>query len=213
MPFRPVHICRCIRARRRCAVAALAILPLLLTACQQSNVTGSELLNRQQQSNGSGLAPMTRFAAVHASLAPPQDWTQLPATHGLFYVHQQWRSPDGGTGIGVAYIQLPLPVSPQILLFVAKSQYAKSHSAVSGNIDTQWTDALGRLWFEGGDADLRVRGYVMTRGLEAWIVYSRHHLKGSASEHDIAMADRTADAVVPFIDDQSAVASADPVPH
>jgi hypothetical protein len=134
----------------------------------------------------------------------------LPASRSLFYVHQQWRSPDRATGVGVAYVSLPLPISPQILLFLAKSQYAKTRAGAAGHVDRQWTDALGRLWFEAEDADLHVRGYVMTRGLEAWIVYGGHHLKGPLHQADIALADRTADAVLPFLDAQSAVAAANP---
>jgi hypothetical protein len=208
MPHRGIHLSIYVRAARRCAAAGAALLLLLPTACQQSNIAGSELFKHQLQANPSGLTAPARFPDIHAVVAPPRDWTQIPASRGLFYVHQQWRSPDRGTGIGVAYVTLPLPISPQLLLFLARSQYAKDHSGSTGHLDTQWTDALGRLWFQGDDDNSHIRGYVLTRGLEAWIVYSGHHIRGPARQADIAMADRTADAVVPFLAGQTAVAAA-----
>jgi len=194
---------------------ALGLLPLL-AACQ-SNVTGSALLEHQMQSDKLGLTAVTNFAAIHASVAPPRNWTLLPTSQSIFYTHQQWRSPNHATGIGVAYIRLPLPTTPEILLFLARTQYndaRKSAGAdVTASVDKQWTDALGRLWFEAQDDNYHVRGYAMTRGLEAWIVYSGHRVRGTARDSDIAMADRTADAVVPFFNPQPAIAAANPPGH
>lgn len=213
MSFQCVHVFSPATMARWRATAALALLPVFLTACQQSNVTGSALLAHQMQSDTSGLKPAMTYAVIHASVAPPRNWTQLPTNRGVLYTHQQWRSPDHGTGIGIAYIHLPLPASPQFLLFLAKTQYAGSGRNGTGHLQKQWTDSLGRLWFEAEDSDYHIRGYAMTRGLDAWIVYSGHRLRGDVRDSDIGMANRTADAVVPFLDPETAVATANPPGH
>jgi hypothetical protein len=210
MPYHGVHRFPGVPELRRFALYGLGILPLLLTACAQSNVSTSQLLKHQMQSNLAALNPTVTIDELRASVAAPRNWTEAPINRGLLYVHQQWRSPDHQTGFGVAYIHLPFPISPQILLFLAGSQYSKSRYNNGGHMDDQWTDSLGRLWFEATDAKYAVRGYAMTRGGEAWIVYSGHVITPTVKDSDVTMANLAADTVVPQIDSQPAFAQATP---
>ena len=63
------------------------------------------------------------------------------------YTHQQWRSPTRITGVGVAYLRLPIPLSPKAILWFAKSEYNKKKTSEGRDLG-QWVDATGRHWFE-----------------------------------------------------------------
>jgi hypothetical protein len=126
------------------------------------------------------------------------------------YSHQQWRSPSASAGVGVAYIHTPIPLSTDMLVWFAKNEYAKRQASgdksgattrpadIGGRLIGEWTDSLGRHWFEAESTKYHVKGYAMTRGCEAWIVYSGWRVKSKPCEAEIALGARAADSVVPL---------------
>ena len=114
----------------------------------------------------------------------------------MLYTHEQWRSPSSLTGVGVAYVRLPLPLSSKAIAWFAKQEYGKK--AADGRIIAEWTDELGRSWFEAENKKYHVRGYVTTRGLEAWIVYSGYRLTDPPEPAEISLATRSAETFIPI---------------
>src|SRR5262249_6777326 len=129
----------------------------------------------------------------------PGHWEALPTKKTLLYTHQQWRSPTLSTGVGVAHIQLPLPVPAEAVLWFAKNQYLASVAdQKDGKLINQWTDSVGRQWFEAQNSKYHVKGYALTRGNEAWIVYSGYRMSRDPVPKEIALAERSLDSVVPM---------------
>jgi hypothetical protein len=171
---------------------------LALTGCQVVTVSAIRLELHQSQLNRSGLARVRVDEPLKITLAPPEDWDRLPLVSNILYAHQQWRSIDHRAGMGVAYLRTPVPFTPQMLIWFAKLQY--SHSGdTHGRLIAQWTDSLGRCWFEAEDARYHVRGYAMTRGNDAWIVYSGYRVLNKPPDREIALASRGADSVAPVL--------------
>jgi hypothetical protein len=111
------------------------------------------------------------------------------------YTHQQWKSPSTRTGIGVAHVRMPLPISMRMLMWVAKREYTKKGN--DGRIVSEWTDDLGRPWFEAENDKYRVRGYVVVSGFQAWVIYFGHKVGEPPDPAELSLAARSAESVVP----------------
>jgi hypothetical protein len=168
-----------------------------LVGCQIQAISAVELEMHQATINRSGLSPLHVVSKLRVSCAPPVQWDQLPPTSNWIYSHQQWRSPDRHVGMGVAYMHTPIMFSPQTLIWFAKAQYANSDDG-SGRLIGEWTDSLGRCWFEAENDMYHVRGYAMTRGYDAWIVYSGYRVKTHPPKTEVLIAARGADTVAPL---------------
>jgi hypothetical protein len=155
--------------RRICLPAALALF-LGAAGCQTSApITNRRLIDHQAMIDFSGLKPAETVEVVKASCSLPRQWEAMPAKKTGLYSHQQWKSPSTHTGMGVVYIRLPLPLSERSLLWLAKREYTKASD--DGKSLGQWTDEVGREWFEAQNNKYHVRGYAIVRGFNAWIVY------------------------------------------
>lgn len=187
----PRHLQLILRFLAAATIAALA-------GCQIQTVSAVRLEIHQSLINRSGLAPLHLMSKLHISCAPPEQWDQLPLSSNLLYSHQQWRSPDRHVGIGVAYMHTPIMFSPQTLIWFAKAHYASSDNG-SGKLLAAWTDALGRCWFEAENDTFHVRGYAMTRGYDAWIVYSGYRVKAHPPQSEVQLAARGAETVAPLV--------------
>jgi hypothetical protein len=177
----------------------LCALALLLGAggCQTSApVTNRRLIEHQAMIDFSGLKNAEPLEAIKASCSVPRQWEALPLKKTSLYAHQQWKSPSTHTGIGVVYVRLPLPLSERTLLWIAKREYSKS--STDGKVIGQWTDEIGREWFEAQNNKYHVRGYAMVRGFNAWMVYF-----GSKTGYppDVAELSLAARAVETFLPD------------
>jgi hypothetical protein len=177
----------------------LLVLALLVSAggCQTSGtVSNRRLIEHQAMIDFSGLKPAEPLEAIKASCALPRQWEALPLKKTALYAHQQWKSPSTHTGVGVVYVRLPLPLSERTLLWFAKREYTKSSN--DGKLIGQWTDDLGREWFEAQNNKYHVRGYAIVRGFNAWMVYF-----GSKSGYppDVAELSLAARAVETFLPD------------
>ena len=63
----------------------------------------------------------------------------------------------------------------------------------------EWTDELGRNWFEVENNKYHVRGYALAQGFEAWIVYFGYKLNYPPDLGEISLAARAADTFVPLL--------------
>jgi hypothetical protein len=142
-----------------------------------------------------GLKPVEALSHLKVAFAPPANWDRLRVQKNLLYTHQQWRSPSHSTGVGVAYVRLPLPVSATTLVWFAKQEYSKQQSG--GRLLSEWTDNLGRCWFEAENQKYHVRGYALCRGRDAWLVYCGYKVKAEPEPAELGLAARALDAVVP----------------
>jgi hypothetical protein len=170
---------------------------LALAGCQIQTVSTVELEIHQAYVNRSGLANVHAEPLLHVTCAPPQEWDALPMTSNMLYTHQQWRSPDRHVGMGVAYMHTPIPFSPQTLIWFAKRQYTRGDDR-SGRLIAEWTDSLGRCWFEAENSIYHVRGYAMTHDCDAWMVYSGYRVKAAPPAGEILLAQRGADSIAPL---------------
>lgn len=172
-----------------------------LGGCQPAqSVSVPRLIAHQALIDFSGLKPAQTLEALKVAASIPQKWEAMPVQNRALYTHQQWRSPSRSTGVGVAYIRLPLPVSARTIVWFAKTQYShqnKKDGKLRGQLVGEWTDAVGREWFEAESAKYHVKGYAVTSGFDAWIVYSGYRLKDPINPAELATAQRSAETILP----------------
>jgi hypothetical protein len=99
------------------------------------------------------------------------------------------------TGVGVAYIHLPLPIPPAAVAWLVEKEYSKR--ANDGKLLASWTDSLGRPWFEAENSRFHARGYIISRGFEAWIIYCGYRLEQPPSAAEMSVAGRALETIVP----------------
>lgn len=160
---------------------------------QQASV--KTLVERRSVIDLSDLAPLEDVETVKASLSAPRSWSLLPLHKMGPMTHQQWKSPSGNTGVGVAYIRLPLPLSAKTLMWLAKGEYRKKEN--DGKLLDQWTDDLGRPWFEAENNKYRVRGYVTVKGFDAWIIYCGYKRAKPLNPEELSLAVRSVSTIIP----------------
>lgn len=169
----------------------------LQSGCQSTASVGTHrLIEHQAMIDFAGLAPMTERKSLRVEAAIPERWDPLPTYATALYTHQQWRSPSRQTGVGVAYIHSPIPLSTNAILWFAKTEYNKK-KASDGQQLGEWKDATGRHWFEAENSKYHVRGYVITKGFDAWIVYFGYRVPSIPNAAELNLAARAADKVLP----------------
>ena len=168
--------------------AAAGILVLFTTGgCQQtSQVTHRRIIEHQAMIDFSGLGSPELIENVNVHAAVPRNWDRLESAANPLYTHQQWRSPSTKTGVGVAHLRLPIPISTGMLLWIAKREYTKRGN--DGKILAEWTDELGRPWFDAENNKYRVRGYAMVNGFEAWVIYFGYKSKFPPDPVELSLA-------------------------
>ena len=178
----------------------LGILVALLglgSGCQVAPpVTTAKLLHHQAMIDFSGLKNPEVVESLKTLCAPPQEWQELGLQKTAMYTHQQWKSPSTFTGVGVAYVKMPLPLPARALVWLAKNEYAKK--GPDGRIIGEWTDAAGRQWFEAENSRYHVRGYAITKGFEAWIIYCGYKVEHPLQPSEVSLAVRSAEAMIPM---------------
>lgn len=167
-----------------------------MTGCQMPQTVSTErLIQHQAMIDPTGLKESETIEAVKVHIAAPQRWEQLePRKHSL-YTETQWRSPSKMTGVGVAYVRLPLPIPAKTIGWLAQKEYAKK--ADDGRVIGQWDDALGRPWFEAENGKYHVRGYIISKGFEAWILYCGYKIEQPPSASELGVAARALETIVP----------------
>jgi hypothetical protein len=97
--------------------------------------------------------------------------------------------------VGIAHIRLPIPISTGMLMWIAKREYTKKSN--DGKILSEWTDDLGRPWFDAENDKYRVRGYAIVSGFEAWVIYFGYKTKFPPDAAELSLAARAAETIVP----------------
>jgi hypothetical protein len=195
-------LCSCVAVRSAVGRVVIGVSIFLLVGCQNSqpNLT-NRLAAHVALVDQAGLLPDTVLEDLKVEVAVPHNWIAAKPDSTAIYQHQQWKSPSKMTGVGVVYIRMPIPLSPKTLVWLARSQYSKTHKP-DGKTDpkvlSQWTDSLGREWFEGENDKYHVTGYIVTNGLDAWAIYSGYRLAYPKNRRDISMAFRCMDSIVPL---------------
>jgi hypothetical protein len=179
---------------RRIAGSALAALSFLLAGgCQSARPY--DIASQRAFVDFTGLGPLMNISALKASGSVPLVWDPLPLKQTPLYTHEQWRSPTLTTGVGIAYIHLPLPIPASAVLWFAQCEYTSQES--DGRSLGRWTDSVGRQWFAAENHRFYVQGYVVTRGLDAWIVYCGYRRANAPRPYELSLAVRSLETIVP----------------
>ncbi|HMB94778.1 MAG TPA: hypothetical protein VKK61_01935 [Tepidisphaeraceae bacterium] len=170
-----------------------------LAGCRESKPSSSEQFFQYLRfEDFSGLDSVRWNHDLRVSWAIPDNWEALPMKKTALFAHQQWRSPTASTGVGVAHVALPLPIPAQAFLWFAKNEYMRrARDQKDGRLIGEWTDELGRQWFEAENNRYHVCGYAIARGSEAWIVYSGWRRTREPVPQEIALARRSVESVIP----------------
>jgi hypothetical protein len=180
-------------------IPGLVALVLVLAAvgCQQGPaVSPSRLLQRQAILDFSGLKERRNFEDLKVTVSTPQKWEMLPTQKTPLYLHQQWRSPSRRTGVGVAYVRMPIPLAAKALVWLAKQEYTKKSN--DGKLIAQWTDAAGREWIEAENNKYHVRGYAVVHGFDAWFVYCGYKTSKGPDPAELNLAVRCSETILPI---------------
>jgi hypothetical protein len=182
-------------------VAVLVGAMLALGGCQSASTPSARrLIAHVAMLDFSGLQPSARLDDVKMFASLPLGWEERPRDTSPLYVYRQWRSPSQANAVGIVYLHLPFPVSARFLTWVAKARYTQERQhrgQPEGRLIAEWTDALGREWVDGENARYHARGYVITSGFDAWIVYTGYRLRSQLNPMEIGMAARSIEAMVP----------------
>jgi len=182
------------RLRLRGMFVLLAL--VFCTGCQFTpTVPAAHFIQHQALIDCSGLKDVETCDPVKVHVAAPQKWEALSPKKTALYTDMQWRSPSKLTGVGVAYVHMPLPLPASAVVWLAKQEYCKK--AGDGELIGQWTDALGRPWFEAQNVKYHLRGYVVTKGFDAWIIYCGYKREQPPSAAELGVAARSLETIVP----------------
>ncbi|HEX8912299.1 MAG TPA: hypothetical protein VF796_08055 [Humisphaera sp.] len=186
------------------AAVCLPLLSFAAFGCQAGQAVKSQkLIEHQALVSVAGLKPAEAMDDVNVRASIPDGWSLGSKSAKLLYANRHYRSPSGRTGVGVVHAKVLIPVSPKVVLWMARQQYQKQGSA-SGRELRSWEDALGRHWFEAENDQFRVTGYAMVEGRDVWLVYSGFKLDAPTNWAEVADGLRAMETFVPL--------SAGPVP-
>ena len=176
----------------------LLLLGLGAGGCQTAGPTVSNrtLLAHLPGVDFSGLAPMASVESVKVSCSLPDKWVQLkleaqravhpPAMEVSVGIYRRGRF-DGSPALAAQRANSAL---------VCKTGVFKRESW-RGKAVGEWTDALGRPWFEAENEQYHVRGYAVVDGFTAWIVYFGYKVNRPPNPGELNVANRCLQTVVP----------------
>lgn len=179
----------------RVAIVAVVVWPLVVGCQVNPGPSNAQLVEESRKVDEAGLDVPAAVAAMNVHAALPLGWMSLGIQRSALYTHQQWRSPSKRTAVGSTYVRMPLPLSTKALVWVVLGEAGKR---TTGKILRQWTDELGREWFEAENGKYRMTGYVMTRGFDAWINYAGYRLNEEQNSTELELAGRSLATFVPL---------------
>ena len=175
------------------SVLGVSFVAAMISGCQVGpTVSTKQLARHTALVEKDGLDQTQALVALKILASPPEDWPALKTYTGPLYTHQQWRSPSKATGVGVVYLKLPLPMNP--LVWFAKQEYTKKEN--NGRLIAEWTDSLGRRWFEAENNKYHAKGYAIVSGTDAWIVYSGYRVMMERNPEEVALAERCQESIL-----------------
>lgn len=164
---------------------------VLVASCRMSgNVSEAALVLHNSQASGAGLSGAVGVEPLKVSMSPPAGWRPAQLHQANRYAYQQWWSQSGRTAVGVTYVRMPLPMNSKMVVTLAACE--------GGRVIREWTDAIGRQWFEGERNGHRMVGYVLIRGFDAWINYSAWSLAESQVPAELELANRSIETIIPL---------------
>jgi len=182
----------------RFVFSALAIIAApFLIGCQMTPLPSTAVLTEyRKQLDETGLELCEPIPDVKVSAALPTGWTALAIQKTGLYTHEQWRSPTKRTAVGATYVHMPLPLPAKTLVWFAMNEAGKK--SADGRVIRQWSDSLGREWFEAENNKYHMTGYVMTHGFDAWINYFGYRTQEDKEPAEQALARRSLDTFMPL---------------
>ncbi|HEX2971245.1 MAG TPA: hypothetical protein VHP11_02860 [Tepidisphaeraceae bacterium] len=183
------------RFATRIAIFSLVV-SSLVAGCQLTTVPQQAMVEHHQQINASDLDLPIEIQPLKAHVALPAGWFPLGLQKATLYSHCQWRSPTKRTAVGITHVPMLLPLSTKALVWMAMGEITKRVN--DGKIIRQWTDEVGRQWFEAENSKYHLTGYVMTRGFDAWINYSGYRVGEPKEESEVALAIKSLDTILPL---------------
>lgn len=181
----------------RAGAAVLLLLLIAVTGCDTGqSFSRRRLIEHQAMLDFSDLEAERAIPEVKVTMQPPEDWDALPLRRNALYAHQQWRSPSRATGVGVAHVRLPLPLGTRALLWLARQEYSKQSN--DGRVLDEWTDAIGRQWFEAENNRYHVRGFVVLDGLNAWFIYNGYKTGTPLHAPELTLAAKCVETITPY---------------
>jgi hypothetical protein len=182
----------------------------LMAGCQSPQPAPARLINHRAMIDFSGLSPVQTFSEVQVQGSVPHSWQRTKLKQTSLYTDMQWRSPSGNTALGIAAINMPLPFSSKVLLYFAQREYAKKNA--DGRVLNQWVDHLGRQWFEAENTNYRVRGFIVTRGFDGWVIYSGYKTAYPPDGNELSLGARAVETLAPVPPDEPDPTPSQPVP-
>src|SRR5205807_5440052 len=93
-------------------------------------------------------------------------------------------------------IRLPIALSASTIGWFAKREYTK-RGGDEGKLIGEWTDSLGRPWFEAENNKYHCRGCVMVRSNDAWVLYYGYRCDMPAKPDELLLGARSLETIMP----------------
>lgn len=181
----------------RIVLGMLAVLTIGVTGCQSAKpIATRRLIEHQALIDFSGLKPADSIDSLRLSGNVPQTWNREGPIDTALYNYAQWHSPSGHTAVGAARVHLPLPLSADVMVYLARLEYTKRSD--DGRLLARWTDDLGRSWFAAENRLYHVQGYAVAQGFTGWFVYFGYKVRAPLEVSEIGQAARSLDTFVPL---------------
>ena len=182
---------------RRGAFPLATLLLLSANGCQiGQTVPPAKLLDHRSLLDFTGLKPPEAVDDLQVSVSIPYRWEPLGRHKTALWTHEQWRTPSETTGVGVVHVHMPLPLSARTLVWLAKQEYVNKRE--DGRLIAEWTDTLGRPWFEAENKRFHVTGYALTKGFDAWIIYCGYRTGTPPRPAETSLAGRCLQSILPL---------------
>src|SRR4051812_25583392 len=105
------------RLVKRAQTSAITGLTLLIAGLSTGCQLGQPPNAKRVAVDRIDLLPVCTDDSLRVSWSLPYDWKTLPnQKHNPLYTHVQYRSPSLSTGLGVAYIHMPIPLSAKAVV-------------------------------------------------------------------------------------------------
>lgn len=154
----------------------LVLLMLAASGCASKNASTPAALPTTLPA---GLSDYIVVPSVQAACVPPTQWSMEPLKETKNHTHQVWLSPTGSTAYGVIRFSLPLPVSPDTVLYFFLREMRNSEG--EARLISKRRDAkLKGVRFVAEGGKYVVRTNLTTKGFRGWAVYA-----GTRRDRDI----------------------------
>jgi hypothetical protein len=139
-----------------------------------------------------GLEPSHALAAVSAWVDPPIDWQIDKFDADAQHSHVVWLSPTRDTAYGIVMMNLPLPVSPEIVLW-AFLGHMKAADRRADLLRQSSAPELPGLRFEAESGLYHIRVNLTVHNWRAWAVYAGTLIDKPENADELSLAEKARD--------------------